>query len=71
MSEQLPDEQKGKTFTSIVRIHEANCQIDFPTEIEHNFRIAIMKRMAKDLGLAELKGHTITGPGKGINRGGV
>ena len=40
----------------LVRIHEANCAILFPTRDENGFRLAIMKRIARDLGLRELRG---------------
>src|SRR5437867_2485906 len=35
----------------LVRLHEANCQILFPTAIESGFRVAIMKKIAQELGL--------------------
>jgi hypothetical protein len=56
------------TFTALVRIHEANCGIDYPTDLEQNFRIAIMKAIAGQLGLKELRSAVITGPGKGVKR---
>jgi len=68
MADQKPDNEKGMTFTALVRIHEANCGIDFPTDVEQNFRIAIMKKLARELGLSELKNSVIGGPGKGIPR---
>lgn len=46
----------------LVRIHEANCAIDFPTPDEIKFRFAIMKKLAQALGLRELQLATITGP---------
>jgi hypothetical protein len=46
----------------LVRIHEANCQIEFPTPEEANFRLAIMKQLGRDFSLKELRGTTITGP---------
>ncbi len=46
----------------LVRIHEANCGILFPSGDEVNFRLAIMKKLAQDLGLKELRGSSITGP---------
>jgi len=51
MADTKPDNEKGMTFTALVRIHEANCGIDFPTDIEQNFRIAIMKAIADQLRL--------------------
>jgi hypothetical protein len=50
----------------LVRIHEANCSIPFPTALEANFRIAVMKRLAAELGLRELRVATLDGPGTGI-----
>ena len=29
----------------LVRIHEANCEIEYPTRDEANFRVAIMKKI--------------------------
>lgn len=60
--------EMGKTFTALVRIHEANCSIDYPNEIEQNFRIAIMKKLGQELGLREVQNMTITGPGRGVQR---
>ena len=48
----------------LVRIHEANCQIDHPTEAELNFRLAIMKKLGEQYALRELRTATITGPGR-------
>lgn len=68
MADQKPDNEKGMTFTALVRLHEANCAIQFPSDVEQNFRIAIMKKLAAELGLPELKNLTITGPGRGVQR---
>lgn len=46
----------------LVRIHEANCKIEFPTPEEANFRIAIMKQIGSAYGLRELRDKTISGP---------
>ncbi|HRV31760.1 MAG TPA: hypothetical protein P5169_08600 [Kiritimatiellia bacterium] len=46
----------------LVRIHEANCRIEYPTAAELNFRLAVMKALAKGLGLRELRALEITGP---------
>ena len=46
----------------LVRIHEANCQIEFPTPEEANFRIAIMKQLGREFGLRELRTATLAGP---------
>jgi hypothetical protein len=46
----------------LVRIHEANCGILFPGPDEANFRLAIMKKLAQELGLKELRASSIDGP---------
>jgi hypothetical protein len=48
--------------SQLVRIHEANGQIEYPTPAEANFRMAIMKRIAVDYGLRELRAVTVSGP---------
>jgi predicted PP-loop superfamily ATPase len=50
----------------LVRIHEANCNIPFPTPAEANFRLAIMKKLAEQYHLKELRTATIDGPVTGI-----
>lgn len=52
----------------LVRIHESNCQMEYPDDLERNFRHATMKALAKELGFAELKQATITGNAKGVQR---
>jgi hypothetical protein len=46
----------------LVRVHEANCQIEYPTPEEANFRIAVMKQLGREFGLKELRAATIAGP---------
>ncbi len=46
----------------LVRIHEANCQIDYPTRDEANFRIAIMKKIGLEFALKELRAANVDGP---------
>lgn len=46
----------------LVRIHEANCKIEYPTRDEANFRLAIMKKLGLQFALKELRPATITGP---------
>ncbi len=46
----------------LVRIHEANCAIEHPGAMELNFRLAIMKKLAGEYGLRELRALTIEGP---------
>jgi hypothetical protein len=48
----------------LVRIHEANCQVEHPTDQERAFRIAIMKKIAAEYSLRELRSLTITDAGK-------
>jgi hypothetical protein len=63
-----PDSEMGKTFTALVRIHEANVKIEYPSEQEQNFRVAIMKKIAQVLELADLRPLGIAGNSKGIQR---
>ena len=53
----------------LVRIHEANCQIEHPTAIEANFRIAIMKKLASEFNLRELRAATIERPDLALRKG--
>lgn len=46
----------------LVRIHEANCHIEYPTASEANFRLAIMKKLALEFGLRELRESRMEGP---------
>ncbi len=46
----------------LVRIHEANCNIEHPTPIEANFRVAIMKKLAAEYNLRELRASVIEAP---------
>ncbi len=46
----------------LVRVHEANCKLEYPTKDEANFRLAIMKKLGSGFGLRELRGATIEGP---------
>jgi hypothetical protein len=66
----MPEErdEMGKTFTALVRIHEANCRLDFPSPEEQNFRIAIMKKIGVALALAEVRPSKINGPAQGVQR---
>jgi len=52
----------------LVRIHEANCHIQFPTPDEANFRLAIMKQLGREFGLRELRAMTILGPVVSVSR---
>ena len=46
----------------LVRIHEANCEIEYPTRDEANFRIAVMKQLGREFALKEVRAVTIEGP---------
>jgi hypothetical protein len=46
----------------LVRIHESNCRIEYPTPDELNFRLAIAKKIAVAFGLKELRTASIDGP---------
>ena len=57
-----PTKEELQERAQLVRIHEANCQIDHPTPEEANFRIAIMKQLGTAYQLRELRDKQITGP---------
>lgn len=46
----------------LIRALEAACDIQYPTPQEANFRIALMKRVAVEFNLKELRAATIEGP---------
>lgn len=46
----------------LVRIHEANCKIEYPTRDEANFRIAVMKKIGFQFALKEVRPANIAGP---------
>ena len=46
----------------LVRIHEANCHIEYPTRDEANFRLAIMKKIGLQFALRELRAASVAGP---------
>ena len=64
----MTDPNRDFTPAEIVRIHEANCQLEFVDPQEQNFRIAMMKFIARKLGLPELKGAAVTGSATGVQR---
>jgi hypothetical protein len=45
----------------LVRVHEANCKIAYPTVDESNFRIAVMKKLGLEFALREMRAASITG----------
>jgi len=51
----------------LVRIHEANCHIEYPNHDEANFRLAIMKKLGLSFTLKELRPATIDGPKRPSN----
>ena len=46
----------------LVRIHEANCKIEYPTKDEANFRLAIMKKIGFQFALKEVRPAQVAGP---------
>ena len=46
----------------LVRIHEANCGLDHPTEEELRFRIAIMRQLGDSYKLREMRNREVGGP---------
>jgi hypothetical protein len=46
----------------LVRIHEANCAIEYPSRDESNFRLAIMKKIGLQFELKETRPVQIAGP---------
>lgn len=50
----------------LVRIHEANCNIDYPTRDEASFRLAIMKKIGLEFSLREVRAACIEGPSVNI-----
>jgi len=46
----------------LVRIHEANCHIEYPSRDEANFRLAIMKKLGLEFALKEVRAAAIAGP---------
>jgi hypothetical protein len=45
----------------LVRIHEANCHIPYPTRDEANFRLAIMKKLGLQFALREVRTVSVEG----------
>lgn len=57
-----PTKEELTERAQLIRIHEANCKIDYPSVDELNFRLAVMKRLGLALGLKELRPLMIDGP---------
>lgn len=49
--------------SQLVRTFEASCKIEYPTDPERNFRLALMKRLGERFGLREVRDKEIVGPG--------
>lgn len=58
----MKTKEELQELAQLVRIHEANCNVPYPTPQELNFRLAIAKKLAEAYGLKELRPATITGP---------
>ena len=57
-----PTKEELQQRAQLVRIHEANCKIEYPTRDEANFRVAIMKKLGLEFALKELRHAAIDGP---------
>jgi len=57
----MKTKEELQAMAHLVRIHEANCQVLFPANEEVNFRLAVMKKLAQELGLKELRTASIDG----------
>jgi hypothetical protein len=58
----IANKEELQERAQLVRIHEANCKIEYPSPEELNFRLAIMKKLGMTIGLKELRTAQITGP---------
>lgn len=58
----MKTKEELQAMAHLVRIHEANCHLLFPASDEVNFRVAVMKKLAQELGLKELRGAQLEGP---------
>lgn len=58
----MPTKEELQERAQLVRIHEANCKIEYPTRDEANFRIAIMKKLGLEFSLKEVRPATVEGP---------
>jgi hypothetical protein len=52
----MKTKEELQEMAQLVRIHEANCQVMHPSADEAAFRLAIMKKLALELNLKELRG---------------
>ena len=60
----MPTKEEIQERAQLVRVHEANCHIQFPSDEEKNFRAAIMKKIGLAYGLKEMRSVTIDPPSK-------
>ncbi len=61
----MPKEVSKEELTEraqVVRAFEASCKIEYPSDEERAFRIALMKRLGAEWNLRELRDKVITGP---------
>ncbi len=58
----LTTKEQLQQRAQLVRVHEANCNIEFPSPEEANFRIAVMKQLGREFGLKEVRVAAILGP---------
>ena len=52
----MKTKEELQEMAQLVRIHEANCHVMVPAADEGAFRLAIMKKLALELNLKELRG---------------
>jgi hypothetical protein len=65
----MKTKEELQEMAQLVRIHEANCGLLFPSRDETSFRLAIMKKLAQQLSLKELRAATLDGgPGVGNDK---
>jgi hypothetical protein len=57
----MKTKEELQEMAQLVRIHEANCGLLFPSRDETSFRLAIMKKLAQQLSLKELRAATLDG----------
>lgn len=59
----MPNEKEQLTERAqLVRLYEASCGIDFPSDDERNFRRSLMIKLGLTYGLKEVRNGSIEGP---------
>jgi hypothetical protein len=58
----MNDKEQLTERAQLVRLYEASCGIDFPTDDERNFRRSLMIKLGLTYGLKEVRNGTIDGP---------